>query len=258
MEKDFHEFKSVPQWLEYHLAERIKKNPRYSLRAFSQTVGLSPSFLSRVMSGKRSLSIKAAIKLADSLNLNPTERKALLEKALKDKPKMDKSDDDDYFEITKDTFSVISQWYHFAIAQLLNLEDFKEDPKWISGQLGISALEAKLAIERLVRLQILERDEKGKLYRTHKNVSVKSETSSAIRMFQREILEKAIESLEKDSNEERDITSITMSIDEKNISKAKLEIAKFRKRLAKILEKGTKTRVYNLGIHLIPLSRKKK
>lgn len=258
MRKDFHQFKTVQGWLEYHLAERVKKNPRYSLRAFSQAVGLSPSFLSRILSGKRTLSLKAALKLADALNLNPNERKALLEKSISDKPKLENNEVEESFEITRDIFAVISEWYHFGIASLLNLKEFKEDNKWIAKELGIRPLEVKLAIERLLRLGVFNRDEEGKLKRSHENFSVKSEMSSAIRIFQREILEKAIESLEKDSIDERDITSITMAIDEKNIPKAKSEIEKFRKRLSKLLEKGKKTRVYNLGIHLIPLSRKKK
>ncbi len=258
MEQEIHQFKEVRDWLEWTLAEKVKKNPRYSLRAFSKTVGLSPSFLSRVLSGQRTLSLKAALKLANALDLNPMERKALLEKSLGDIPKLQDKVSDDYHEITKDTFAVISQWHHFAIAQLLNIKGFKEDNKWIARELGIAPLEVKFAIDRLLRLGMLKRDENGKLLRSHENLSVKSEMSPAIRIFQRQILEKAIESLSVDPIKERDITSITMAIDEKNIPKAKLEIEKFRKRLSTLLEKGKKTRVYNLGIHLIPLSRKQK
>ena len=82
--------------------------------------------------------------------------------------------------------------------------------------------------------------------------------SSGIRHFQKQILEKSIISLEADDLYERDITSITIAINEDRIPEAKKEIMKFRKRMADFLGEGEKTRVYNLGVHLIPLSKSTK
>lgn len=83
-------------------------------------------------------------------------------------------------------------------------------------------------------------------------------TSSGIRHFQKQILEKTISSLETDDILERDITSITIAINENKIPEAKAEIKKFRLKMSEFLGTGEKTRVYNLGIHLIPLSKSTK
>jgi len=130
------------------------------------------------------------------------------------------------------------------------------DPKWIAKMLSITELEAKLAVERLIRLEILDRDSDGRLYRTATHLSTTTDiASSGIRHFQKQILEKAITSLESDDISERDITSITIAINEDRIPEAKVEIKKFRLKMSEFLATGKKTRVYNLGIHLIPLSK---
>lgn len=49
---------SFRYWLQRQFAERCKKNPRYSLRAFARFLSMDPSSLSQILSGKRSVSKK--------------------------------------------------------------------------------------------------------------------------------------------------------------------------------------------------------
>ena len=42
-------------WLENLLAEKIKYNPQFSMRAFARMVDVNPAVLSRILSGKRQL-----------------------------------------------------------------------------------------------------------------------------------------------------------------------------------------------------------
>ncbi|WP_372655409.1 TIGR02147 family protein [Halobacteriovorax sp.] len=243
-------------WLENLFAEKIKRNPNYSLRSFAKQVGVSPSNVSRILSGKRSLTFKFALKIADALSFSPEEREHLFgifsntEKTSDSDLKIRKTKD-----LSVDCFNAMSEWHNYGLTQLLYIENFKEDHKWISKILGITELQVKLTIERLLRLEILDRDDDGVLYRTCTHLSSSTDIASAgLRKFQKQILEKAIHSLEEDHYLERDITSITMAVNEENIPKAKEEIKKFRLRMADLLEVGKKTRVYNLGVHLIPLS----
>jgi uncharacterized protein (TIGR02147 family) len=241
-------------WLENLLAEKIRKNPQFSLRAFARMVDVSPAVLSRILSGKRKLTFNLAVRIADALTLGPIERDALY--SFFTQSNEQRSDDRHEKELSIDCFNAMKEWYHYGITQLLYIKGFKEDPKWISKILSISELEAKLAVERLLRLEILDRDEDGNLYRTATHLSTSTDiASSGIRHFQKQILEKSITSLEADDLYERDITSITIAINEDRIPEAKKEIMKFRKRMAEFLAEGEKTRVYNLGVHLIPLSK---
>jgi uncharacterized protein (TIGR02147 family) len=243
-------------WLENLLAEKIKKNPQFSLRAFARLVDVSPAVLSRILSGKRRLTFNLAVRIADALVLGPIERDHLYS-FFTGAAAVERSDEDRHEkELSIDCFNAMKEWYHYGITQLLYIEAFQEDPKWIAKMLSITELEAKLAVDRLIRLEILDRNDDGKLYRTSTHLSTSTDIASAgIRHFQKQILEKSIESLECDDISERDITSITISINEDRIPEAKKEIMKFRKRMAEFLANGEKTRVYNLGVHLIPLSK---
>ncbi len=243
-------------WLENLIAEKIKRNPQFSLRAFARMVDVSPAVLSRILSGKRKLTFNLATRIADALVLGPVERETLysffLGSSLEEKTEEEKVQK----ELSIDCFNAMKEWYHYGITQLLYIEFFKEDSKWIAKMLSITELEAKMAIERLLRLEILDRDENGKLYRTATHLSTTTDIASAgIRHFQKQILEKSIESLESVDVLERDITSITIAINEERLAEAKQEIKKFRLKMAEFLGTGEKTRVYNLGIHLIPLSK---
>lgn len=245
-------------WLENLIAEKIKKNPQFSLRAFARTVEVSPAVISRVLSGKRNLTFNLATRIADALALGPMERDALYSFFIN--PNDGKTEEEKVQkELSIDCFNAMKEWYHYGITQLLYIESFQEDSKWISKMLSITEMEAKMAIDRLIRLEILDRDEDGKLYRTATHLSTTTDIASAgIKHFQKQILEKSIESVEKDSLQERDVTSITIAINESKLAEAKLEIKKFRLKMAEFLATGDKTRVYNLGVHLIPLSKSAK
>ncbi len=56
------------------LESRKKRNPKYSLRAFAHSLTLDPAALSRIMSNKRNLSLRAARNVVQALKLNPDVR----------------------------------------------------------------------------------------------------------------------------------------------------------------------------------------
>ena len=251
---------SRPQlWLENLLAEKIKTNPQFSLRAFARLVGVSPAVLSRILSGKRNLTFNLAVRIADGLVLGPIDRNQLYSLFTHTKSNENIKEDSHEKELSIDCFNAMKDWYHYGITQLLYMESFNEDPKWIAKMLSITELEAKLAIDRLIRLEMIDRDENGKIYRTNFHLAASTDVASAgIRHFQKQILEKSIKSLEEDDISVRDITSITIAINEDRLQEAKKEIKNFRKKMSEFLTEGEKTRVYNLGVHLIPLSKSAK
>lgn len=250
---------SSQTWLANLLETKTKKNPLFSLRAFARLVDVSPAVLSRILSGKRKLTFNLAVRIADALVLGPEEREVLYSFYLTHNTQNQKDEFKKEKELSIDCFNAMKEWYHYGITQLLYIENFREDHKWMAKMLSISELEVKLAVDRLIRLEILDRDEEGRLYRTATHLSTTTDIASAgIRHFQKQILEKSIYSLEHDDISERDITSITVAINEDKIKEAKAEIKKFRLRMSEFMGEGEKTRVYNLGIHLVPLSKSSK
>jgi uncharacterized protein (TIGR02147 family) len=245
--------------LQNELSKRLAKNSNYSLRAFAKSLETSPSALSEILSGKRGISVKKGLLFASRIDLSNEEEEKFINsiKATKAKYKKKHTDDlvADYHQLTIDSLKVMSNWYHFAILNLTQTKSAKACSKWVASKLFISPLEAHLAIERLVRLELLEIEE-GVMRRTKAQLKTPDDISSHhIQKLHRELLEKAITSMETVSVEKRDITSMVMAIDPKNMDKGKKLIRKFRKEITTLLEKGEQEDVYSLTVALIPLSK---
>jgi uncharacterized protein (TIGR02147 family) len=235
------------------LAERCAKNPQYSVRAFARATGISHTVLSLVMSGKRTLSKKAALKLADHLEMDPKQRQALL--ASKEKIQAN-----DYQTLSLDTFDVISDWYHYAILSLLELPEAEFDAKWIAQRLGINPLNAKMAMERLQRVGLIEQDDEGRWRQSGKPLKIDNEISTvATRKFHKQLLELAAASIDRDPVPVRDFSSMTFTLDPSQVEYARKRIREFRRELVAELEvKGSPSNVYNFALQLYPLTQIKK
>jgi uncharacterized protein (TIGR02147 family) len=239
--------------LSQELQRRCERNPRYSLRAFSQSLGLSHTIVSLVLSGKRPLSKKACVKVADALNYTPEETRALISNRVsQDLPMVPVAE---ATTLDLDSFAVISDWYHFAILSLLEVKGARFEPKWISRRLGISPVEARLAMERLKRLGLVH-EVAGRWRQSSKSLKIASHLSTpATRKFQGQLIQKAAESLEKDPLGERDHTNITFAMDRRLVPYARERIRKFRRELCAELEAAGKAKdVYTICVQLFPLT----
>jgi uncharacterized protein (TIGR02147 family) len=157
-------------------------------------------------------------------------------------------------EIDADRFRIISDWYHYAILELTFVPEFQSNPAWIGRRLGISPVEARLAVERLLRLDLLT-EQDGRWRKTDVTVTTKDKTTTnpAFRKLQRQVLEMALSSLENDPLPERSHTSMTMAIDPGKVELARKLISEFNRYLVTALGSGKKKRVYHLGISLYPV-----
>jgi transcriptional regulator with XRE-family HTH domain len=117
--------------LRAELAERCRRNPRYSLRAFARASGVSHTVLSLVLAGKRPLSRKAAERLADYLNLDPDRRRALLRPS-RERAGLPTAPGCEYRQLSLDAFDLISDWHHLAILSALELPDARFEARSLS------------------------------------------------------------------------------------------------------------------------------
>ena len=119
----------IKQKLQQELIQRIDHNPRYSLRAMAKLLKTDSSTLSQVMRGKRKLSEKLLAQWAQALCWGPEEvtllKGIVLETAIRFSGIQQKAPQ--YRELEADKFAVISDWYHFAILQLMRIKSFRSD-----------------------------------------------------------------------------------------------------------------------------------
>src|SRR4051812_27150350 len=60
-------------FLQNELLNRVRRNPRYSLRAFARMLQVESSALSKILRGKRGISTSMLVKLSKNLGLGPAE-----------------------------------------------------------------------------------------------------------------------------------------------------------------------------------------
>jgi len=254
--------------LEEELAKRVERNPRYSLRALAKALSLEPGALSQVLSGKRVPSYKMAQKILAGLDLAPDQEEKFLGSLAKTHQSRGLERVSPAFknikarttpkDLSLDLFRVIGDWQHYAILMLTYIEDFENNPKWIASQLSISEVEAKLAIRRLLDLELLK-EENGTImcWDGHFTTADKTVTNSALKRHQKQVLEKSQFSLENDPIEKRSHTSMTMAIDPKKIPEAKKLIEEFTNKMSSLLESGKRLQVYEFNVGLFPVQKGK-
>lgn len=214
---------------------------------------MAPSLFSEVVSkGKKNFSFEKAISIAEKLELEgierdyfcllvqyqsattPRTRQEHFERLQSIRPKR-------VVDLSLDVFTAISSWYHIPILVMTELGAKEFTPERISERLGISPVEARAAIERLERLELLKKDDKGHYQRIHEYSLFESKMAhEGLRKFHRQMLEKAMASIETQTPKEKVIGSETFAIDIAQIPDAQKRIRKFMGELVDLFDKGKK------------------
>jgi uncharacterized protein (TIGR02147 family) len=265
-----YEHKSYRTFLREELAERAKKNPKYSLRAMALQLGFSHSTLSLVMKGSVNLSLESARKIASRLNLSPTEteylclliqldnshdpeiKESILRRLQSLNPKGAPSHD-----LSVDVFKQRSEWYYTAIMGMSEFPNNNITPIQISKRLGITKIEAEVAIDRLLRLELLEKNESGQLVPVRDQLLLQSDATSdeALRKFYRQMFQKASEALETQNPKERISGFETIAIASEALKEAKEITEKYFQQMIALGKRHPKKKqVYHLIVHFFNLT----
>lgn len=237
-------------------AERSRKNPSYSLRAFARSLGMDSSTVSAILKGKRPVTLKTARRIVEGLNItNPVEAQTLVMSTFVAE---EVSTIPGYTELAMESAEAIAGWQHFAILALLELKDFKGQERAISERLNIPFGIVSECLNRLEKLGLIEK-KKDLWQLTGKNMATPSQIpSAALREGHRQHILKALHSLETDPVDVRDVSGVTMAVSKKRLAEAKIMIQDFRRRLSTYMEDGPRDAVFRLNIQLFPLSQEKK
>lgn len=253
---------SYTQLLKEELSKRCQRNQDYSLRAFARDLEMTPAQLSRVLNGKRHMSWEVANKVAQLAFKTKKERQVfshsfqwetakdshLKEQALKKLSLLMKSNDS--AQITLDEFALIAQWYHIPLLHYLELYADSFSCKQAATFLGIKEIEVKLGMERLERLGALANGRP-----TGKSLSPQSEIPNQhLKSFHRQMINKALIAIDKQSIDNRSISAKTMTLDKKLLPEMKEAIQEFKQKISHIREHSTtEDSIYQLNIQLFEL-----
>jgi uncharacterized protein (TIGR02147 family) len=255
-------------YLKSELELRQLRRPQYSLRAFARDLNMSPSALSDFLQGKLGLSKEKVRLVSAKLNLTEAQQEHLLdllearfarteelrkvarwraEQRIKDQPG----------RISLEQYRAISNWYHMAIPELLELDESFQDPKVLAKALGISTLAVKRALQILEEIGLLDFKNGHYLVKSNSSVIGDETPNEAIRQTHSEILSLAQQSIEKLSMHERENVSVFLTIKNEDY----LELQKqLRKAITNVLHRfaakeGKKDRLYCYTSHLFPIGK---
>jgi uncharacterized protein (TIGR02147 family) len=262
-------------YLKETFADRIRRNPAYSMRAFASQIGIAPSMLSNVLNGKKHLSVVRAFSVAKNLGLQGEEadlfcllvqlettedfsqKEALLARIKAIRPESNTKD------LSLDVFKSIADWTHVTILALLDLRAFATAATdAVARKLGVSKIEAETALNRLVRLGLLARAGPTGPYRRahHDTLVVRSGLpNKALREFHRSMLERAAASLEAQTNEEKIVGSETLAFAPDQLPEISRVIEECARKIHAIAEKSLKrSEVYHFGFQFFRVTQKEK
>jgi uncharacterized protein (TIGR02147 family) len=155
-----------------------------------------------------------------------------------------------------DAHALIADWYHFAILELTEVEDFQPSFEWVAKRLAMSVEEVTQAVNRLVTMGLLvvTPDE---WRQTEKDLQAGSGIASkTVREHHRQILRKAEASLEECPLAARDLSEITFGFEPDRMDEAIEEIKCFRRGFMERFESQSPKRIYSIAIQFFPLDRK--
>jgi uncharacterized protein (TIGR02147 family) len=268
--------KPIVEYQDYHAFlsdyyEERKRTSAFSWREFAKIAGfVSPSYLKDVCAGKTNLSKVAMGRVAAAVGLVGHEvtyfeamvqfgnaktdevKKKFLEQmhaiALDHKVRI----------IDKDAFEYYDSWKNSVVRELAPIM-----PGAMPGEIAkmctqeVSALEVRKSLAFLERAGFLKQVGENIYVQTEKSVEGSREgLPLALRSMHREMGRLAIDSLDRFESNERNITGVTMGIDQKAYERIVHELDECRKKITAIAEECDNIKqVYRLNLQLFPLSK---
>lgn len=250
---------------------RKRTQPGFSYRAFARHAGMrSPNFLKLVIDGNRNLSMKSAEQFAQALELSPNETSFFIDLVGFDQA--NSSIEKNHFlerigsyrkhqkvkRLERSAFAYLSHWYYPAIRELAACAAFSEDPEWIANRLfpKISVSQAREALQVLLELGLLIREEDGRLVQGNPCVSTGNEMRSlAIGNFHRQMIERASAAIEDVPQREREISGVTVALNRQRFETLKKRIHELRAEILQLAEDDSAAdRVVQFNFQAFPLT----
>jgi len=272
---------SIYDYLDYRsflkewCAEQKKLKKGISYRWLSMRIGIrSSGYLSWVIAGKRNISLSLALELVKALKLKSTEGEYFIT-LVQFNQASDPDEKNHFFEqlnrikplavktIRDDQQQYYSQWYYAAIRELVSLYPITDNYRHAASLLAppIRPSEAKEALELLLRLKLITKNNNGIYQQTDKVISSSGSPidPAIIHRYQNETIELARHATNRFPREERDISTVTMSINGDALKKIQKRAELFRLEVMGIARTCTHPdRIFQSNCQLFPLSKDKK
>jgi uncharacterized protein (TIGR02147 family) len=246
----------------------LRSKELYSVRAFAEKAGLNCSgLMGRILSGKRSLTLKTAKRISKGLEHSKAEADFLLElvrleraasapeqesiaqKIIRSKAYLKFKGLDAYHSL------FFGSWLNIALLAALGAGWSSKKTEALSRGLGVRPQMIKDSLDLLKKLKLVKYVE-GNWVPSDTALSTEAETNDLlVRKFHREMIQKALQSVDEASVAERDLEAVTISVSPKTYNKIKKDIFDFTgKLIAQYSESDEVDQdVYQVNVQFFPL-----
>ncbi len=257
-------FNDPKDFLKLEFDLRRTRNVAYSMRAFARDIKVSPSSLAEFMNGQSGISAKRAEAICKTLKWSP-ERSEFFVTLIRSHFEKDRNlrvaaqiQIQNHLNkgsgaISLDAFKLMSDWYHLAILELLDMNEEFSIPQ-IAEKLEVEVENVQGAIDRLLHFKLIKKTNRGYLPTELTSHFGDKGSSEAIRHFHFQMLQKAVTALDNLNLNERDFCTHIFSIRKadlpnltKDLQKATLLV------LSKYTQPDKKSLLMSFGTQLIPI-----
>lgn len=227
-------------------SERRSLDPKYSLRAFARDLDIEPAQLSRVLKGTHNISLQSAQNIAPRIFKQKRRQALFLELVLMSLAKRSKDAAAVLERIKRKNTSpstlelswieVLADWYHIALIDLICLTNAPTETRGLAKFLGISLSEATAALERLQNLKLIEKNGDRWQKVSSEMATPSGVPSAAIKRYHKQMIQKAMDSIDSQPVHERFLFGRTMTIKRSDLSKLEAITQDYLEQLSELSE----------------------
>lgn len=267
--KSIYTYYDYRRYLSDFYREKKALNSNFSYRYMSGKLDIDHALIVKILRGERHVSSKKVDTFAVLLGLSERQRAyfRLLVAFGKAKSHEDRKlffekllvfSDLAVKKIDAGQYEFYQRWYYTAVRELINITRFSDDYQWLARSVhpAITPSQAKRAVKLLERLGMIHRDGEGYYQLTDGFITTGEQWHSiAIRVFQKEACTLAAGALDSIPPEERDISTVTLSLNEEGLNRLRDSLATLRREIIEVAAScDSVDRVYQINLQLFPVS----
>lgn len=267
--KPLYEYQDYRAFLKDIYSDRKAANPIYTYEYMGSKVGFrSTGYFSQVIRGQTNISLEMAHGFAEFFGLNKkesdyfetlvlfnqaqshAEKKLYYEKMISFREASPKT-------LGTEQYEYLSNWHNVAVREILNVYRFQGNYEELAKLVrpAISVEQAREAVATLERIGLVTKDDRGVYTLTGRHVASHFAQSPVAGNYLLNSLEVAKRSLDAIPREERELSSVTMSISKQGYDQITKELQAFRNRIREIAESHEDAdRAYQFNFQVFPIS----
>ncbi|HSQ42475.1 MAG TPA: TIGR02147 family protein [Fibrobacteraceae bacterium] len=258
------------EFLKAHYEMRKQENRYFSYRVFANAVGMDQSHLAKILMGHLHLPLEkitafcayfkfsgTAVEYFESLvrfgrATTPAEAKTWFEKLQAIRPPKFRC-------LPADQFEYFAHWHTPVVRALVGILESADAQRIAANMLPpISVKDARQSLEIIRRLALIRETPEGPILSEPHIGSGRAPRSPVLRDYHRQVLLRTLGALEDIPVEERDVSTLTVGLDESAFDDIRSMIRDFRMAIQKRIDQVQEAdRAYLINFQLIPVSKTK-